>query len=280
MSNRSPSTGFWPYVLTACVLLLALCPAWSQQPAGSAVHHLATLGPGDTIAVQVYGQPDMSSTVYVGDDGTVSLPLVDKVMVKGSSPLQAATSIEQALKAGQFLVDPHVTVTVVSSRSQRVSVLGEVAKTGPFPLESESTVFDVLALAGGVTENSADVAFVVHHDEAGNETRLPFNPRPSASTLGTQKSIPKLQSGDSIYVPRAEHFYIYGEVATPSMYRIERGMTVIQAIARAGGVTPRGSERRVQIKRTDANGKDIVISAKPGDLVQPNDVIRVKESIF
>jgi polysaccharide export outer membrane protein len=137
-----------------------------------------------------------------------------------------------------------------------------------------------LALAGGVTENSADLAFVVHKDDAGNETRLPFNPRPSASSLGGQGSIPKLQSGDSIYVPRAEHFYIYGEVATPSMYRIEKGMTVIQAIARAGGVTPRGSERRVQIKRTDANGHEIVIGAKPGDLVQPNDVIRVKESIF
>jgi polysaccharide export outer membrane protein len=279
MSNRSPSTGSWPYIFAVCAVL-ALGPTWAQQLAGSSVHHLATLGPGDTIAVQVYGQPDMSSTVYVGDDGTVSLPLVDKVQVKGLSPLQAATSIEEALKAGQYLVDPHVTVTVVSSRSQRVSVLGEVGKAGPYPLESESSVFDVLALAGGLTDNSADVAFVVHRDEAGNETRTPFNPRPSAASLGTQKPIPKLQSGDSIYVPRAEHFYIYGEVATPSMYRIEKGMTVIQAIARAGGVTPRGSERRVQIKRTDANGHDTVIGAKPGDLVQPNDVIRVKESIF
>jgi polysaccharide export outer membrane protein len=272
--------GLWPCLAAAWVLSLVCGLAPAQQPAAGVVHHLATLGPGDTITVQVYGQPDMSSTVYVGDDGSVSLPLVNKVQVKGLSPLQAATSIEEALKSGQYLVDPHVTVTVVASRSQRVSVLGEVAKTGPYPLESESSVYDVLALAGGVTENSADVAFVVHRDEAGNETRLPFNPRPSASSLGNQKSIPNLQSGDSIYVPRAEHFYIYGEVTTPSMYRIEKGMTVIQAIARAGGVTPRGSERRVQIKRTDANGHDIVIAAKPGDLVQPNDVIRVKESIF
>jgi polysaccharide export outer membrane protein len=277
MRNRSPKFGLFLCILAAC-LGLATGKSMAADPSNGV--KLGTLGPGDSISVQVYGQPDMNSTVFVGDDGTISLPLVNKVQVKGLSPLQAAGAVETALKQGQILVAPHVTVTVIASRTQRVSVLGEVSKTGPVTLESEESVYDVLALAGGVTANAADVAYVIHEDAPGHETRLPFNPRPSAAALGADTTIPKLQSGDSIYVPAADHFYIYGEVSTPSMYRIEAGMTVIQAIARAGGITPRGSERRVQIKRSDGHGHDLVISAKPGDLVQPNDVIRVKESIF
>ena len=93
-------------------------------------------------------------------------------------------------------------------------------------------------------------------------------------------SPPTLQNGDSINVPRVQQFYIYGEVNSPNKYPIEPGMTVIEAIVRAGGVTPRGSERRVDIKRLVAPGKYDTLHAKASDPVQPNDVIRVKESIF
>jgi len=81
-------------------------------------------------------------------------------------------------------------------------------------------------------------------------------------------------------VPRAEHFSIEGEVASPGRYRIEPGMTVMQAIARAGGITERGSERRIQLKRVGKPGQYQTVHAKPGDPVQPDDIIRVKESIF
>ena len=88
-----------------------------------------------------------------------------------------------------------------------------------------------------------------------------------------------LRGGDSIVVPRAEQFYIYGEVTAPNKYRVEQDMTVIQAIARAGGVTPRGSERRVDIKRL-VDGKYLTVKAKLNDPVKADDVIHVKESIF
>jgi polysaccharide export outer membrane protein len=89
-----------------------------------------------------------------------------------------------------------------------------------------------------------------------------------------------LRGGDSIFVPRAEQFYVYGEVTSPNKYRVEPDMTVIEAIARAGGVTPRGSERRVDIKRMTPDGKYVTVKAKLNDLVKPDDVIHVKESIF
>ena len=89
-----------------------------------------------------------------------------------------------------------------------------------------------------------------------------------------------LQGGDSVFVPKAEQFSIYGEVTTPGRYRVEPGMTVIEAIAKAGGITLRGSQRRVEIKRKQPNGDYSTVKAKLGDLVQPDDVVQVKESIF
>jgi polysaccharide export outer membrane protein len=255
-------------------------PADAAEVATATEHSLAALGPGDTISVQVYGQPDMNSTVYVGDNGAVSLPLVGAVKVAGLSPVEAATHIEQALKEGQYLVDPHVTVAVVLSRSQRVSVIGEVKTPGRYPLDPGSSVLDVLALAGGPTDLAAETGFVVRQDPQGSEVRLPFATRTTVDANGTGLSQPSLRAGDSINVPRAEHYYVYGEVAAPNMYKLETGMTVIQAITRAGGITLRGSEHRIEITRTAADGSRKVLHAKPNDPVQANDVVRVKESLF
>ena len=89
-----------------------------------------------------------------------------------------------------------------------------------------------------------------------------------------------LQGGDTIYVHRAPVFYIYGEAQRPGSYRIERGMTVMQALAQGGGPTARGSEKRLRLHRKQANGGIQQIEPQLTDPVLPNDVIYVKESIF
>jgi polysaccharide biosynthesis/export protein len=236
------------------------------------------LGPGDSVGIQVYGQPDMTTVVYVSDDGTIPVPLAGPVQIAGLSPSEASKRIEKALKDGMFLVDPHVTLTVTVSRSQRVSVLGQVARPGVYPIESTTTIFDLLALAGGALETGSEEIFLLRNDANNVLQRYPIN----LKGLDSAKSaIPEqsLRGGDSILVPRAEQFYIYGEVTAPNKYRVERDMTVVQAIARAGGVTPRGSERRVDIKRL-VDGKYVTVKAKLNDPVQSDDVIHVKESIF
>jgi polysaccharide export outer membrane protein len=240
---------------------------------------LLQLGPGDSVSIQVYGQPDMSSTVYVGDDGNISIPLAGNVQVTGLSPAQASGRIENALKTGKILVDPHVSVTVTQSRSQRVSVLGQVGTPGRFPIESNTSIFDLLAQAGGVTSTGSDMIYIIRQDKDGKETRYPVDLKGLANGAGALPSI-ALRGGDSVFVPKAEQFSIYGEVSTPGRYRVEPGMTVIEAIAKAGGITQRGSQRRVEIKRKLPNGNYSHVKAKFGDLVQPDDVIQVKESIF
>jgi len=240
---------------------------------------LLQLGPGDTVTVAVYGQPDMGATVYVSDDGTIPMPLVGSVQVGGMSPSQASSRIEAALKNGNFLVDPHVTLTLTQSRSQRVSVLGEVGTPGRYPIESNTSIFDLLAQAGGVKEDGADQVYLLRLDHDGKEIRVPIDLKGLADA---RRAIPTqlLRGGDTVFVPKAQLFSIYGEVSTPGRYRVEPGMTVIEAIAKAGGITQRGSARRVEIKRKLPNGDYANVKAKFGDSVQPDDVIHVKESIF
>jgi len=263
-----------------CAALLTVGTAYpaSADPTPPADARLMRLGPGDSLSIQVYGQPDMSSTEYVADDGTINVPLVGHIQVAGLSPVEAGTKVEQALSKGQFLVDPHVTISIVQSRSARVIVLGEVRTPGRYTVDPNSSIMDLLAQAGGLTDKAADTGYVLRTDAAGVVTRTPLDLKGMA--VGTGGAALHLQGGDSVFVPRAEQYYIYGEVTAPNMYRLEPGMTVIQAIARAGGITLRGSDRRIEIKRPGKDGKYTVIRAKADDLIEPDDVIRVKESIF
>jgi polysaccharide export outer membrane protein len=240
---------------------------------------LLQLGPGDSVNIQVYGQPDLSTTVYVADDGTVSIPLAGNVQVAGISPAEASGRIEAALKSAKILVDPHVSITVTQSRSQRVSVLGQVGTPGRYPIESNTSILDLLAQAGGISANGSDIVYILRQDKNGKEVRYPVDLKGLANGSGAVPAL-TLRGGDSVFVPKAEQFSIYGEVTTPGRYRVEPEMTVIEAIARAGGITLRGSQRRVEIKRKQANGTYSTVKAKLGDLVQPDDVIQVKESIF
>jgi polysaccharide export outer membrane protein len=279
----------WRSVVGALLCLMQAClaagapPTPGVEPAIPAAveRPLLQLGPGDQVKMDVFGRPEMDTTTYVADDGSIRVPLAGKVMIGGLSPSEAGQKVEAALKRGQYLVDPHVTFTVVQSRSQRVSVLGEVRAPGRYPIESNTTVLDLLAQAGGATEKGADIIYILRADPSGNLQRFPVNLR---GTVDSQDATPAvlqtLRGGDSIFVPLAQQFYIAGEVRSPAMYRLESGMTLVQAIARAGGITERGSTSRVQIKRRGPKGDYIVISGKSNEKIQPDDVITVKERIF
>jgi polysaccharide export outer membrane protein len=213
----------------------------------------------------------------VADDGTIRVPLAGAVQVGGASPESAARRVEKAFKDGGFFVDPHVTLTVTQSLSQRVSVLGEVKLPGRYPIDAKTTMIDLLAQAGGETEFASDTVYVLRTDAGGTVKRFPVNLK---SLVGPLAPTQLLRAGDSVVVPRAEQFFILGEVQKPNMYKLEPNLTVLQAISLAGGVTAKGSDRRVEIKRAGKNGDQLVIKPKPNDFVQPDDVIRVKESIF
>jgi len=277
--------------VTCLVLLLraTLSPVAAQTVPPRAVapaavpseHPLLQLGPGDQVKMDVFGRPEMDTTTYIADDGSIRVPLAGPVVIGGLSPAGAAQKVEAALKHGQFLVNPHVTFTVLQSRSQRVSVLGEVHNPGRYPIEANTTVLDLLAQAGGATDKASDTIYVLRPDGTGALQRHAVNLKGAVDSKDSAPAVLQtLRGGDSIFVPVAEQFYIAGEVHSPAMYRLESGMTLTQAIARAGGVTDKGSASRVTIKRRGPNGQYSVISGKPGEKIQPDDVITVKERIF
>ena len=257
----------------------AVIPAAGPAAAAAAVSPLTPLGPGDSVTLHVFGQPDMESVLGIADDGTIRIPLAGSIQVGGLSAEEAARRVEKAFKDGGYFVDPHVSLAVTQSLSQRVSVLGEVHAPGRYPVDSKTTIIDLLAQAGGQTEFASNTVYVLRTDATGTVKRYPVAVQGLASA-GASAPTQLLRAGDSLYVPRAEQFYILGEVQKPSMYKLESNLTVLQAISIAGGVTPKGSDRRVEIKRVGKDGQEIVLKAKPNDLVQPDDVIRVKESIF
>ncbi|GAC1630542.1 MAG: hypothetical protein NVS9B10_23040 [Nevskia sp.] len=248
-------------------------------PAPGAAGPVIQLGAGDTVSIEVYGKPELKTTTYVADNGSVLVPLAGAVGVAGLAPAEAADRIAKALKDGEFLVNPQVSITVTNSRSRQISVLGQVKTEGRFPLESNSTVFDLLALAGGRKEDGANVVYLLRTDAGGKVQRTPIN-LDSLSDPSVDVAAVKFQTGDTLFVPRIGKYYIQGEVVAPSQYAVEPEMTVMEAIARAGGITRRGSSSRIEIKRKQPDGSFTTVYPKLTDRVQPDDQIRVKESIF
>jgi polysaccharide export outer membrane protein len=237
------------------------------------------LGVGDAVNVQVYGRPELSTTTYVSENGGITVPLAGNVQVSGLSPAEASEQVAKAFREGQYLVDPHVTILLTQYRGQEVSVLGEVKSPARFPIGSKTTVFDLLAQAGGITDQGAQIVYLLRPDKDGKVQHIAVDLRSLADPDKSVSSI-TLQGGDALFVPRAPQFYIYGEVLAPNMYRLEPGMTVIQAISRGGGITPRGSDSRIEIKRRSPDGSYATLKPELNDPIQANDVLRVKERIF
>lgn len=236
------------------------------------------LGPGDSIKVQVYQSPDLALEARVSESGVINYPLVGQVHIGGLTVSQAESRIAWALRKHRILKQPQVNINVVQVRGSQVTVLGQVNKPGRFPLEAMNVrVSDMLAAAGGIAPQGGGVVVV-----SGTRNRKPFRKAIDTSALFAGKSrddIP-VAPGDTIYIGKAPVYYIYGEARKPGYYPVEHGMTVMQAIATGGGITPRGSDSRLRLTRKAPDGKVVELSPKLTDTIQAGDVLFVKESIF
>lgn len=266
-----------PAQRTAAPPRAATAPA--AEPGAQAPSADYRLGPGDQIRVQVYQNPDLSIEARVSEQGTINYPLVGSISLGGTTIGQAENKIASALKNGNFLKQPQVNIVLLQVRGNQVAVLGQVQKPGRFPLETTNTrVSDLLAAAGGVTPMGDDTLIVT-----GTRGGQPFRkvidiPGLFLNQRGQDDIL--VMGGDTIFVNKAPVYYIYGEAQRPGPYRIERGMTVQQAVAQGGGPTPRGSLSRLRLTRTGPDGRPVETDAKLSDPVLPNDVIFVRESLF
>lgn len=236
------------------------------------------IGAGDTVQIDVLGRPELSAKGNVAADGRVTVALVGAVNIGGLSPVQAAERIGQAYREGQYLVSPQVTVTLVDYQSQLLTVLGEVRTPGRFPLRTRLSVLDGLALAGGINEQGSSTAYLLRPEDSV-VTRYEID-LDALIQAGAGQQYFEMLAGDTLVVPRTEVFYIYGEARNPNSYKLKPGMTVIQALSLAGGLTDKGSDKRIDIRRRDESGRLRTLAASLNEPLQADDVVYVRERLF
>ena len=238
-----------------------------------------TLGPGDTIRVTIFQNPDLTAETRVSERGAILYPLIGEVVVSGLTPVGAAARIAAELKQGKFLKDPQVSVSLLQVRSRQVSVLGHVSRPGRYALDDPSLkLTDILALAGGISPSGDQTVTVVSERDGKVEKREIDVPGMYRS--GDLSADFEVRSGDTIFVPREPVFYIYGEVQRAGAYRLEPEMTVMHALSLGGGLTPRGTTRGLRIHRRMPDGTLRKLDVQLADAVQADDVVYVNESLF
>lgn len=238
------------------------------------------LGAGDQIRVTVYQNPDLLIETRIPEGGAISFPLLGTVQIGGLTVADAEKKIATGLKDGKFLKQPQVAILVIAVKANQVSVLGQVNRPGRYPLEAgNSRLSEVLALAGGIVPGVGSDIVVVSGMRDGQPFRWEVDFPKVFATQGTVEDL-KLQNGDSIWIDRAPQIYVYGEVQRPGAQILMRDTTVLQALATAGGLTLRGTERGIRVHRRDASGEVKIIQPGMNDKLQPADIIYIKESLF
>jgi polysaccharide biosynthesis/export protein len=258
-------------VYLALLLGLIVRPTFAQQE--------FLIGPGDILKISVFKNPDLSLEARVSETGAIGFPLIGQVQVSNLTLPNAEKKIAQLLKDGGFVQTAQVNILVTQAVSNQVSVLGQVNRPGRYPLEAAGGhLAGMLATAGGIATTGSDVVIV-----SGTRNGKPFHHEIDTVQMslnsGNADDI-ALAGGDTIFVNRAPLFYIYGQVQRAGELPLQRGMTVMQALASGGGVTGKGTSRGIVLHRRDAAGKVKEISASLDDDVHDGDVIYVKESVF
>lgn len=287
MPSRRPAPVRTLTSLVAATLMagsLALPLQASAQSTTGATNSSApreyTLGAGDVLRISVYQNPDMSQETRISEGGTISFPLLGTVKLAGLSVPQAEKALADGLKNGNFIRQPQVSILLVQIRGNQASVLGMVNRPGRYPIElANMRLSDLVATAGGVAPNGSDIVTLT-----GLRNGQVMRQQIDIATLltsGNPAQDPVIQNGDTVYVDRMPMVYIYGEVQRPGAMRLERGMTVMQALATGGGLTVRGTDKGLKLHRHGSNAGQVdVLEPAMTDAVKDGDVIYVRQSLF
>ena len=247
-------------------------PQLPPQPPQSRSVSNYIVGPNDVLSITFFNDTELSGKFPVQADGSITFKHIGRVVVGG----QAVQAVEKEMteKLGRLYKNPQVAVSVDQFRSQQVFVWGAVRQPGALQFQGQMTLIEALSKVGDITDKAGDEVLVAR---ANSE---PF--RVSLQQLRAQPQVHNIQlrSDDTISVAEAERLYVSGFVARPGEYVYRPGMTVRQAIALAGGVTEKGSERRIEIHRTNPDGTDQKLKADLQDLVQPKDTIKVNQKFL
>ncbi|MFC1748179.1 SLBB domain-containing protein [Pseudomonadota bacterium] len=209
----------------------------------------------------------------------INFPLIGEVKIGNTSQDEAEKRIEQALRDGGYVREPQVTIIVEQQHSRQISVLGYVKKPAKYSVDQPTTLVDIIAMAGGISREGSDIVRLIRNSGKGQQEQIEIDLRKMLISGDMSQNL-KIESNSTIYVAPMDKFYIYGQVNRPGAYKLEPGMTVMQAIAVGGGINIKGSTRDLRISRHHINGSIEDIEADVKIRLQANDVVFVKERLF
>lgn len=242
------------------------------------------VGPRDVLEIRVYEEPELSRDATVGQDGAIGYPLLGRVPVTGLTTVQIAEGLRSRLGA-KYLVNPQVFVEVKEYNSRRALVLGAVKNPGAYALTGNTGVMELVARAGGVSDGGGRRIVVIHGGRSAEPLLLDAGRLFGTGDL-TQNH--EVRDGDLVFVPPADGIYVYGEVKKPGAVAYRSGLTLLQAVSLAEGLSNRAAAKRVQILRgPPGHARKLTVdleraASHPGaDLVlEPEDIVIVPASWF
>lgn len=270
-------------MIRTLLLAVSVLSAQAQVPDQESANYV--VGPEDVLTVTVFNEAQLSGRFRVENDGQFNYPFLGRIKAGGATLAEIGALLKTKLQDG-YLRNPQVTVDVEQFRSQSVFVMGEVRTPGKYVLSGTVSLIEALAQAGSITGAAGSQVLILH----------PKKPTPGAPTLelrdadvqrinlreiesGRLSENITIRDGDTIFVPKAERFFVTGQVRNPGSFVFEPNMTFLQAVSMAGGVTERGSSRRLRVERI-VGGKRKEFDVKPTDLVQAGDTITVRQRLL
>ncbi|ABW67462.1 SLBB domain-containing protein [Desulfosudis oleivorans] len=276
----------WGYSLPALPcrgpLVISVLDLLLFAPMGTCENYI--VGPGDTLSINVYEHPDLTTTVQVDGGGAIRFPLIGEFEVTGMDVSELSQAIEKKLADG-YIVNPQVAIVVKEYRSRKATILGQVNAPALYELRGRTTLLELISTAGGLTADAGKYAYLTRTLSENGERDAP---RQEVIKIDIKKLVEEgdttqnilISNGDSVFISRMEKIYVTGEVKYAGAYPYEEGLTVIKAITNARGFTDRASATNIQIIRKENGIEQVLSKVKMDERVMPEDVIVVPESFF
>ena len=264
----------YPFLLIVLIVVFQAA-AWTSP----ALSQDYMLGEGDVLTISVYDQPDLKSIVRISGDGMVTLPLIGQIRAAGMTVGRLSNTIETLLADG-YLVEPQVTIFIEEFRSLKVTILGGVRSPGLYELKGQTSLLELISKAGGLAETAGAEAIIRRHDPGLEEKQIINVDLQKLLEQGLLSENLVIMNGDNIYIPPKRVYYVTGEVKSSGEYIYLTGLTVLQALTKAGGLSGKAAPNRIRIIRSIDGVEQLLHNVKMDEAVQPNDVIVVPESYF
>ena len=202
------------------------------------------LGPGDTVEISLLSHPEFHADVTIGPTGKLLYYLVGEVPARGLTMFELREALRSRLTA--FVREPEVLVRITEYRSQRVYALGQVRNAGFYPLRGPTTLVELVAMAGGFTDRAFLRGAYLVRD--GKLTIINF---PALFEKGNMRENVSVRADDIVFIPdkNDRKVFLLGEVKQPAAITLERDLTLLEAIAAAGGLTQDSDWKSVLLLR-------------------------------